>query len=246
MISKSFKTDTGTIIPSVDESQMREVDRIAVEDFGLGILQMMENAGRNLALTAINMLDDPLISNVTIFAGTGGNGGGGLCCARHLLNKGVQVNIVTTKFPADIIGPAKNQLDIVLKMGINAIGPINKNSLLLEKSNLVIDALIGYGLNGPPKGKSAKLIEIINLSGKPVLSLDIPSGINANTGETPGAYVKADSTLTLALPKIGLKNPNVGKIILGQIGIPIDVYKILNIPVDSLLNEKYLVNLIYD
>jgi NAD(P)H-hydrate epimerase len=88
-----FRTEDGLVVPAVTAEQMREVDRIAVEEFGLGILQMMENAGRNLAENVLDMLDGAR-SEVAVLAGSGGNGGRGLCCARHLHNRGFQVWVV--------------------------------------------------------------------------------------------------------------------------------------------------------
>lgn len=220
------------LVPSVDEDQMREVDRIAVEEFNLGILQMMENAGRNLAWLTIQTLADKDIlfseAKVVVAAGTGGNGGGGLCAARHLHNQGISVEVVLTR-PADRLGgPAKSQLTILQAAGIPANG-IETAQRLFEEASIILDAVIGYSLKGAPRGASKELIELINTSGKPVLSLDLPSGLDATSGETPGVYVQAGRTLTLALPKPGLTNPASGDIFLGDIGIPPEVYHPLGI-----------------
>ncbi|MEK6222289.1 MAG: NAD(P)H-hydrate epimerase, partial [Chloroflexota bacterium] len=150
MDTSTFHTEEGNHVPFVTEDQMRDVDRIAVEVFGLGILQMMENAGRNLALAAMDMLPDT-DENVTILAGTGGNGGGGICCARHLHNHGYTVNLFLSKEPSALKGPAKSQLNILTKAGLR---PIEKSfaGASLEQSNLMFDARFGYSLNGAPRG----------------------------------------------------------------------------------------------
>ena len=114
MTEQIFFTLEGNLIPHVTESQMREVDRIAVEDFRLGILQMMENAGRNLALHAMEMLDNQPGKIITCAAGSGGNGGGGICAARHLHNRGYRINLLLTRPFGDLQGAAKDQLEIML------------------------------------------------------------------------------------------------------------------------------------
>lgn len=220
---------------------MRRVDQIAVQDYGFSILQMMENAGRNLASAAVDMIGrEP--STTCILAGAGGNGGGGLSCARHLLNRGYDVEIYLTR-PADSLsGPVMSQWYTLQKMGNN---PVEQEDLskTIEKSTLIIDALIGYGLSGPPNDPVAASIESANHSRAPILSLDIPSGMNATTGETPGAVINPIRTLTLALPKSGLSNPVAGELILGDIGIPKEVFEEIGIQIPSLFEHGYRVPL---
>ena len=210
-----------TPVVAVDEGQMREIDRMAVEDYGLGILQMMENAGRNLALTAIEMLQKTNLERILVAAGSGGNGGGGVCAARHLHNHGVPVSIVPTRPPEKARGALRVQLQIISQMPIPILLPTD--SLLPEF--LILDALIGYSLQGPPSDRAAELIERVNASGSPVLSLDLPSGVDASTGKTPGVFVQANRTLSLALPKQGLSNPACGDLFLADIGIPDTLYR---------------------
>jgi NAD(P)H-hydrate epimerase len=239
--TRTFITEEGITVPSVTEEQMREIDRIVVEDFGLGILQMMENAGRNLALTAMEMVSGRKPA-ITILAGSGGNGGGGICCARHLYNRGYQINLLLTKEPKILRGSAKTQLNILTSAGFQP----SHNTLaeeLIQAADLVIDALIGYSLNGAPRGQIAEFIRLTNLRAKKTLSLDIPSGIDSTTGETPGVYVKADRTLTLALPKPGLHNPSAGDIYLADIGIPPEIYRSLGIVFDPFFGNNYRIPL---
>ncbi|MDH3944942.1 MAG: NAD(P)H-hydrate epimerase, partial [Anaerolineae bacterium] len=108
---------------------------------------------------------------------------------------------------------------------------------------LIIDALIGYGLSGPPNDPVAASIESTNHSRAPILSLDIPSGMNATTGETPGVAINPIRTLTLALPKSGLSNPVAGELILGDIGIPKEVFEEIGIQIPSLFEHGYRVPL---
>lgn len=210
-------------VPHVDEAQMREVDRIAVEDFGLGILQMMENAGRNLAAVALSMLGEDRSAPVVVAAGSGGNGGGGLCAARHLHNRGVPVTVVLSRRSEELGGAAAVQMEILNKAGVQA-RPAEDLPGILPDAALVLDALIGYSLRGAPAGVTRGAIEEINASGRPVVSLDLPSGLDASSGETPGTCIWAGKTLTLALPKSGLTNPLAGELILADIGIPPELY----------------------
>jgi NAD(P)H-hydrate epimerase len=227
----SFRTEGGLIVPAVTAEQMREVDRIAMEDFGLGVLQMMENAGRNLAQNAVDMLeaaeDAGQRGAVAILAGSGGNGGGGLCCARHLHNRGISVWVVLSKGAGELGGSAANQLHILRTAGVEPLKPAQAVAAL-RRSQLVVDALIGYSLSGAPRGRAADLIDLCNEHARRVLCLDLPSGLNATTGEAPGAVVRPDRTLTLALPKTGLEGVR-GELYLADIGIPPEVYRTLGL-----------------
>jgi NAD(P)H-hydrate epimerase len=237
-----FQTKTGQLIPAVDEAQMREIDRIAVDEFGLDLLQMMENAGRNLTVCAIELLNGKEASVVTILAGSGGNGGGGICCARHLHNRGYQVNLIFSKAANQLKGAAVQQWQILQQAGLIPVSKADTTTAI-QNTDLVIDALIGYSLQGAPRGRNAELIELANRHATTILSLDMPSGMDAATGETPGAFIQPQFTLTLALPKIGLKNQEAGKLILGDIGIPPQVYKSLGIKFKPFFGKDYLVEL---
>ena len=151
-----FRTVDGGLVPAVTAEQMREVDRIAVEEFGLGILQMMENAGRNLAQNVLDMLDGKR-GQVAVLAGSGGNGGGGLCCARHLHNRGYRVSVLLDRDADALTGAACSQLKILAASGVEPIDHLQAEEVLW-RSEVVVDALIGYGLRGAPQGWTADLI----------------------------------------------------------------------------------------
>jgi NAD(P)H-hydrate epimerase len=243
-----FRTENGLSVPMVTAEQMREVDRIAMEDFGLGVLQMMENAGRNLAQNAMDMLGiaagvevPDRSEGVTILAGSGGNGGGGLCCGRHLHNRGFPVWVVLSKDEEELRGSAANQLRILRKAGVEPVKPARAVEVI-RRSQLVVDALIGYSLRGAPRGRVAELIELCNDHARLVLSLDVPSGLNATTGETPGAVVRPERTLTLALPKAGLEAVR-GELFLADIGIPREVYRPLGLTFEWPFQRRYWVRL---
>lgn len=235
-----FVTEDGIIVPAVTAEQMREVDRIAVEEFGLGILQMMENAGRNLAENVMDMLGRAS-GGATILAGGGGNGGGGLCCARHLHNRGFEVRIVLDAEPNHLGPAATKQLHILRMAGVEPVPPHQAEDAI-RRADIVVDALIGYGLLGAPTGRTAELIECCNQLAKRILSLDVPSGLNATTGETPGVVARAERTLTLALPKTGLVGIE-SELYLGDIGIPLEVYTQLAVSFDDPFLAHYWVRL---
>jgi len=240
MSDQLFRTEDGIVVPAVTADQMREVDRIAVEEFGLGILQMMENAGRNLAENVLDMLDGDR-GEVTILAGSGGNGGGGLCCARHLHNRGFTVWVVLNKEAAALTGAARNQLQILQAAGLQPVAPSQAEEVI-RRAQVVVDALIGYSLRGAPRGRVAELIELCNQHAARILSLDVPSGLNATTGETLGAVIRPERTLTLALPKPGLQHVP-GDLYLADIGIPPEVFQRLGLSFEPPFGERYWVRL---
>ncbi len=238
------RKQTWVQVPHVDEAQMREVDRIAVEEFQLGILQMMENAGRNLALRALSFLGDSQSKSkprkVLVAAGSGGNGGGGLSAVRHLHNHGVDVQFVLTRHPEQVTGPAQAQLTILKAAGILPLDEHEVEGGAISQVDLVLDAVIGYSLKGAPRGQAKRLIELINQSPAPVIALDLPSGLDATSGQPPGVCVQASQTLTLALPKPGLTNLLSGELFLGDIGIPPELYRSLGIELAPLFGGEHI------
>ncbi len=239
----AFRTDNGMIVPAVTAEQMREVDRVAVETFHLSILQMMENAGRNLAHHVMDMLGASS-GEVAVLAGAGGNGGGGLCCARHLHNRGFRIHIVLDRQAESLTGAARNQLDILRAAGVQPIEATAVETVLVQ-SAVVVDALIGYGLRDQPRGRTAELIELSNQYARRVLANDVPSGINATTGETPGVVVRAERVLTLAAPKTGLERLGT-ELFLSDIGIPPEVFRRVGVEFDSPFDRDDWIRLIRD
>ena len=222
-MSLRYFTDTGIEVPAVTTEQMIEVDRVAIEHTGPDLLQMMENAGRNLARQAIVSLGEAWReANIVVLAGTGGNGGGGICGARHLANRGAQVRLCLIS--PDHLGEAARWQRHVFQatpgQEVDIHSLINSN----EPVDIILDALIGYSLREAPRGNALRLIQWANGAGTPILALDIPSGVNATTGETPGEHMKVRWTLTLALPKTGLLTEQTKNLILADIGIPPGAY----------------------
>lgn len=213
-MDEPFRTPDGTPVPAVTADEMAAVDRVAVDQFALALLSMMENAGRGLAARSTATPDD----RVVVLAGNGGNGGGGLAAARHLHNRGAEVSVVLDRSADDLAGAAARQWRTVDRAGVETAvgGP-------LPEADVLLDALIGYGLDGAPRGTAADLIRATVDASRTVVSLDVPSGMNATTGERPGAAVEPDRTVTLALPKTGLTAGD-GPLFCVDLGIPDAVF----------------------
>ena len=224
MIDGAFVDDRGRPVPAVDAADMLEVDRIAIEETGPNLYQMMENAGRNLARLVRTILGDGWqAGHVVVLAGTGGNGGGGVTAGRHLLNHGARVSAVITDESRMGEVPAQ-QLEVFRHAGGDVLDSPP------DDADLTVDAIIGYSLRGAPRGRALELIEWANVSAAPILSLDVPSGIDSTTGESLGTVISATTTMTLALPKAGLANEHAGALVLADIGIPREVYVRLGMP----------------
>ena len=214
---------------------MVEVDSLMIDEYKIELIQMMENAGRNLAHLARKRFfsGDPHNKDVVILAGPGGNGGGALVCARHLCVYGARVKIFLTK-SEDLFKPVPaHQLEIAQHIGIpiyqtNAISSINS-------SDLIVDGIIGYNLKGNPSGDAKKLILWANSKNTPILTLDTPSGLDTTTGKTFNPVIRATATMTLALPKTGLLSSHlkdiVGELYLADISVPPSLYALLSPPI---------------
>ncbi len=232
---------TNHSLPSVSAAQMAEVDRLMIQQFGIQLIQMMENAGRNLAEQASRMLGARLRDRqIVVLCGTGNNGGGGMAAARHLHNRGVAVAVALAGDRARLKEVPALQLRSVEQLGLESAEPPQ-----LSGADLLIDALIGYGLRGEPRREAAEWIEQVNRAGPPVLALDLPSGLNPDSGEPAASCVRAAATLTLALPKTGLTassaRPYVGELYVADIGVPPELLAQLGIEANSWFESDAIV-----
>lgn len=220
----AYPSITADQIGWLDEQQMVEVDRVMIEDLHIELIQMMENAGRNLAALVVDRFAP---ATVSVLVGSGGNGGGGLVAARHLANRGVDVSVTLGKDPARLGPIPAHQLDVVRRMAIS-----NDIAIVAEPrpSDVVVDALIGYSLRGEPRGRVAELIESAAAVDAAIVALDTPSGLDVSNGTAPGAVIEAAATLTLALPKLGLRAaPEVGELYVADISVPPSVYSSMGV-----------------
>ena len=225
-----------TDIPFLTTEQMVEVDRVMMTEFHIALIQMMENAGRNLAhLARLRFLDgSPAGKRVVVLAGNGGNGGGALVCARRLWCWGARVDVFVTATAAQFAEVPAHQLDILTRMRV----PVHQASAVngAPDPDLVIDGVIGYGLKQAPHGAAATLIRWGAERRAPTLSLDAPSGVDATTGRVFEPAISATATMTLALPKEGLRAAGakryVGELYLSDISVPPELYRRSTIGID--------------
>jgi NAD(P)H-hydrate epimerase len=206
-----FPTVNAETLPWVSADKMREIDRIMVEELHIELLQMMENAGRNLADL---ILTRSAPDTVTVYAGPGGNGGGGLVAARHLANAGVDVSVVVSAKEERMSPVAAHQLDIVRRLGLS----ITSSAV---PADIALDALVGYGLKGPLSGAEGELARAFGAMGNAIVSLDVPSGLNTSLGTKNETGVHAEATLALCLPKSAFfGDEHVGELYLAGISVP--------------------------
>ena len=203
-------------------AQVREIDRRSIEEYHIPGIVLMENAARAVADAA-----DAMIARrehaVTIFCGGGNNGGDGFAVARHLHNRGHEVGLHLLSHPGELQGDAliNWQITQAMKIPASTSGP---DGIDCGSYDLIIDALFGTGLNKPPRHDAALLIDAINRTGASVLAIDVPSGLDCDTGEALGPCVRATRTVTFVAEKAGFANPAskeyTGDITVGDIGCP--------------------------
>ncbi|MEF8781360.1 MAG: NAD(P)H-hydrate epimerase [Haloferacaceae archaeon] len=233
MQPNAYRSPDGTSVPAVTRAEMERVDRVATEDVGLDLVRMMEHAGRGLATTVLGLEPE----SVTVLAGSGGNGGGALACARHLANRRVPTRVHLTRDPEHLEGATAEQLGVLeaMEVPVASSGPI-------ELEGTVVDGVIGYGLEGSPRGGAARLIAAAERHEGPIVALDVPSGVDSTTGDRPGAFVSPDLTATLALPKTGLIGAG-GQFRLLDLSIPDVVYERVGLDVEPPFGDEFVVGL---
>lgn len=217
-------------LPAVSAERMRVLDQLATEKHGLPVLQLMENAGRAVAAETERYMKIAG-AEVVVCCGRGANGGDGLVAARILKEKGGRVSVFLCPPRDSYPEPVRVNLERARAAGVDvtSAGPESGLGGKLKKAALALDALLGTGSKGGPSGAVFHMIEELNGSGKPVLAVDIPSGLDCDTGEREGACVLAAETLTLGLPKRGLLAPQakkyVGELKVLDIGYPPEILR---------------------
>jgi ADP-dependent NAD(P)H-hydrate dehydratase / NAD(P)H-hydrate epimerase len=209
-------------------AEMREVDRLTAKDAGVASLTLMENAGRSVAEFIESQFPDWKRRCVIVLCGKGNNGGDGFVCARYLKKKGARVSVYLLGKARDVIGDAALNRKRWKSAGkVIAEVPSEKSGFLVFRSgDLIVDALLGTGIRGPLEGQLAEVVRAVNERppGCAVVAVDIPSGLNADTGDAPGPVVVADYTVTFTAPKPGLllgAGPeHVGDLVVREIGSP--------------------------
>jgi NAD(P)H-hydrate epimerase len=236
----------------VTAAQMRDVQRLAQEEFGIDILQLTENAGRSAGLLALEMLGGRgRGQRIVILCGGGNTGAAGLAAARHLANWGFRVDPVISGVEDEASFTARRQIQTLRAAGVLEPADLESTEITVEdqlaEADLVIDALVGYGLEGAPVGIAGAVAQLALQSGRPILALDVPTGVNATTGLVSSPAIRACTTLMLDLPKRGAAEPaaksHTGELFIADLGLPSSVPERLGIAVAGLFNEGPIVRL---
>jgi len=229
-------------VASATAAQMAEADRIASEDLGIALELLMENASRQIAAAARAFLRGVAGKRIVALVGTGNNGGDALGALRHLAGWGANVGVVLSR-PAERLRPlARRQHDILERLGVL------RDKVATRDADLLLDGLLGYSVTGPPRDAVAEAIRAANASRLPILAVDLPSGLDPDTGEPLGVTIRAALTVTLALPKRGLIETRsralVGDLLLADIGIPPQAFSRLAIETRGLFESGDLIRII--
>jgi hydroxyethylthiazole kinase-like uncharacterized protein yjeF len=209
--------------------EMRNIDRRAIREFGIPGPVLMENAAAAIMAEMELFFDGLAGVKVGIVCGKGNNGGDGLALARRLRIRGVPVRVALLAPFAALQGEAKVNLAILRKTDVEILpnASLHAVSSLVEWSDVLVDAMLGVGLSSPLKERFAFAVELLNAAGRPVVAVDMPTGVNSDSGEVMGSAVRADLTVTMALPKRGLVlypgASHAGEVRVADIGIPAEV-----------------------
>ncbi len=227
----------------VTSVQMRNIDKRTIEGVGIPGLELMEKAGKGVAEVAREILGDVVGKKVIIFCGRGNNGGDGFVVGRYLAQWGIVVKFFLTARKDEVKGDAKTNLKKALDLKLSVTEVLSEKDIpALVGTHLIVDALFGTGFDGEITGYMKGVVDRINSSGIPVLSVDIPSGLHADTGEYSGTCIKTDRTVTMALPKISHfffpGKELSGKVSVVDIGVPPSVVGEENIKLNLITEEE--------
>jgi NAD(P)H-hydrate epimerase len=237
----------------LNSAQMREADRRTIDDIGIPSLVLMENAGRQAVAAMEAMYADLLDRQVGVLCGRGNNGGDGFVIARTLAQRGVDVTVFLIGRVAEVRGDARVNLEILGRLGLTVIEVADSQAWELHFSELsdctlIVDAIFGTGLNAPVTGFIESVVADVNASGIPVVAIDLPSGLSADSPEPIGPSIEAGLTVTLGAPKLPLVLPpaetRAGDIVIADIGIPADVFDAVEGPRVHLLTRASMRELI--
>lgn len=237
----------------LNAAQMREADRATIEDVGIPSIVLMENAGRAVVAAMEATYDDLPGRRVAILAGRGNNGGDGFVVARTLLQRGIDVGVFLLGRVADVRGDARTNLEILARLGLTIVEITNEQEWELHFSEIstrdvLVDALFGTGLREPLAGMMQTVVADVNASGLTVVSIDLPSGLSADTHDLIGDALEASLTVTLGAPKIPLVLPpaeaHCGDLVIADIGIPEGVIDELDGPLVRILTRENMRELV--
>jgi len=218
-------------------AQMREADRATIHDLGIPSIVLMENAGRQVAAAVETRFDSEAPLRIAVLSGRGSNGGDGSVAARALHQNGHRVSLYLIGTVTTVTGDARLNLDILGRLQVPVFevataGDWELHASEVTRHDVIIDALCGTGLSGPLTGLFASVVDDVNASDVPVVAIDLPSGLSADTSDVPGAAIEAVATITLAAPKLPLLLPPAeelaGDVVIADIGIPHEIMAALD------------------
>ena len=216
----------------LNAAQMREADRFTIEEIGIPSLVLMENAGRQVVAAMEAAYEPRLNGRVAVLCGRGNNGGDGFVVARTLMQRGIDASVFVIGSLTEVRGDAKTNLDILGRLGVTVVEIGDEQSWELHFSEisqctLIVDAIFGTGLKSALGGMMETIVADINASSIPIVSIDLPSGLSADTPHVIGDCIDASMTVTLAAPKLPLVLPpgeeHAGDVVIADIGIPHEV-----------------------
>jgi len=228
----------------LNAAQMREADRFTIEEIGIPSLVLMENAGRQVVAAMEAAYESALDGRVAVLCGRGNNGGDGFVVARTLSQRGIDATVFVVGSVAEIRGDARTNLDALGRLGITVVEIGDEQAWELHFSEIaqcsvIVDALFGTGLRTPLAGMLETVVADVNASGIPVVSIDLPSGLSADTPRVIGDSIDASMTVALAAPKLPLVLPpgeaRAGDVVIADIGIPDEAIEALDGPRIELL-----------
>ncbi len=230
----------------LNSEQMREADRRTIEEIGIPSIVLMENAGRQVVAAIETAFADRMSGPIAVVCGRGSNGGDGFVVARTLHQRGGDVAVFVIGSIGDIRGDARSNLEILGRLGVSVVEVADEQTWELHfseiaRAGLIVDAMFGTGLKAPLSGMMETLVADINGSGIPVVAIDLPSGLSADTSNLVGDCIDAAMTVTLGAPKLPLILPpaeaKAGDIVIADIGIPFEVIESVAPPRIDLLTR---------
>ena len=237
----------------LNTQQMREADRRTIDEIGIPSIVLMENAGRQAVAAMEAAFEDLATSRVGVLCGRGNNGGDGFVVARTLIQRGIETGVFLLGRVADVRGDARTNLEVLGRIGLTVVEIADAQGWELHFSeisecDLIVDAILGTGFNGQLNGLLETVVADVNGLGVPVVAIDLPTGLSADSPEIEGEAIEASMTVTLAAPKIPLVLPPAdtyaGDLVIADIGIPLPILDDVEGPYIELLTRERMRELV--
>src|SRR3954452_4247850 len=237
----------------LNTQQMREADRRTIDEVGIPSIVLMENAGRQAVAAMEAAFEDLASTHVGVMCGRGNNGGDGFVVARTLIQRGIETSVCLLGSVADVRGDARTNLEVLGRIGLTVVEISNAQEWELHFSEisrceLIVDAILGTGFHGQLSGLLETVVADLNGLGVPIVAIDLPTGLSADTSDVEGEAIEASMTITLAAPKIPLILPpadtHSGDLVIADIGIPLPILDDVEGPYIELLTRERMRELV--